>query len=77
MVACWFGSGFLRTLVEGHSSYHGKPVQNDFAANLQGQPCNPAWGTGRVEIDEEGHGANLLFMHVDDAFLQGPTIEKV
>ena len=76
-VACRFGAGFLRTMVEGHPSYQGKPVQNDFAADLQGRPYDPALGTGRVEVDNEGHGANLLFMHVDDTFLHGSTLTKV
>ena len=76
-VACRFGAGFLRAVVEGHSSFQGDPLQNDFASDLQGQKYNSSLGTGRVELDAEGLGSNLLFMHVDDIFLHGPTLTKL
>ena len=67
----------MRTVLKGHPSYQGQPQQNDFASDLQGTQYNANLGTGRAEVGHDGQGVNLLFMHVDDIFLHGPTLEKV
>ena len=76
-VAGRFGAGFIRTVIKGHPSFQGQPQQNNFASDLQGTQYDVSLGTGRVEVGPEGLGVNLLFMHVDDIFLHGPTCKKV
>ena len=74
--ACRFGAGFLREVVNTDPSFQGRQLQNDFTITLLGGEVDPRYGTGRVNIGSDGLGCNLLFMHIDDVFVHGPTYEK-
>ena len=76
-VSCCFGSGFLRTVMDGHPHFQGAPLQNDVTSQLQGKALDARLGTGRVELGNDGTGILLLFMHIDDIFLHGPNLRKV
>jgi hypothetical protein len=54
----------------------GEVVMNDWKVALEGDKFDPKLGVGRILIGSYGLPACLIWIHVDDIFLHGPTHEK-
>jgi hypothetical protein len=54
----------------------GEVLINDWKVALEGDEFDPKLGIGRVLIGSDGLPAYLIWIHVDDIFLHGPTREK-
>jgi hypothetical protein len=54
----------------------GEVLINDWKVALEGDKFDPKLGIGRVLIGSDGLTACLIWIHVDDIFLHGPTREK-
>ena len=72
-----FGAALLRVLQASSVDFQGHPSQNDFVAYIRDQGYDPALGTGRVLLGEDGEPSLLIWIHVDDILLHGPTYAKV
>ncbi|MGH7974468.1 MAG: hypothetical protein ACREBR_02985, partial [bacterium] len=69
-----YGAAFLRLVMDTHYGFQGTPILN----HMLGSPnYNPDWGEGRVLIGRDGLPILLIWIHVDDVFLHGPTAEKL
>ena len=76
-IAGKMGNGSLRQLRGLSHLFHGeRVVDNTWRASLCGEPTNPAWGHGRVEIGADGLPVNLVFSICDDFMVHGPTKRK-
>jgi hypothetical protein len=71
-----FGCVFIRMVVDTRPSFQGSPVQNDYAQGFAGKGYNSRWGIGRVLICTDGLPACIIWIHVDDLLIHGPTYEK-
>jgi hypothetical protein len=72
-----FGAAFLREVIRTSPDFQGTvTVVNDFTSGWNGEGYNPALGIGRVLISEDGQPAVLIWIHVDDILLHGPTYAK-
>lgn len=74
-VAGHFGVSFLQVL-RRHPVFSGTESTNTFASYLGGQQHHAKWGTGRVLLGVDGLPACLVWIHVDDILVHGPTKEK-
>jgi hypothetical protein len=54
----------------------GEVLINDWKVALEGDEFDPKLGIGRVLIGSDGLPVCLIWIHVDDIFLQEPTREK-
>ena len=72
------GSAFIRLMQElAPEVFLGECKSNTWRDSFSGSTYNPKLGHGHVLISEEyGLPAVLLFAHIDDFFLHGPTWEK-
>lgn len=76
-VACRFGNAFIRYIVETCPLFQGTPVHNDFVSQLLGNEFRAEWGIGRVLLGPNGEPALLIWMHVNDILVHGPSFDKV
>ena len=75
--ACRLGAAFIRKLLATYPEFQGEPYLNTKKTQAKGQPYHEGWGHGRVLIDEsDGLPAVLIWAHVDDFLIHGPTKEK-
>jgi hypothetical protein len=72
-----FGAAFLREVIDTDSRFQGLPRDNSMESHLRGLGYDPSLGIGRILIGSDGLPALLLWIHVDDVFLHGPTENKV
>jgi hypothetical protein len=72
-----FGAALLRVIQDTSEDFQGHPAQNDFVSYIRERGYNPSLGTGRVLMGVDGEPSLLIWIHVDDIFLHGPTYEKV
>jgi len=74
-VAGRMGSAFIRLMQElAPEIFLGECKSNTWRDSFSGSTYNPKLGHGHVLISEEdGLPALLLFAHIDDFFLHGPT----
>jgi hypothetical protein len=71
-----FGAAFLRLIFQEVEEVQGEVLINDWKVALGGDEFDPKLGIGRVLIGSDGLPACLIWIHVDDIFLHGPTCEK-
>lgn len=72
-----FGAAFLREVIDTDTNFQGLAMDNTMESHLRGLGYDPALGIGRILIGSDGLPALLLWIHVDDVFLHGPTEDKV
>ena len=75
-IACRIGNGFLRTLRAECEAFQGVPMENSWRVRLQGGEHDTKLGHGRVLMGADGLPACLVWAHVDDYFIHGPTKQK-
>ena len=71
-----YGATFRRLVEETLPAFQGQAIQNDFSTGLSGRGFNPQLGRGRVLLGPDGLPSCLLWLHVDDCLVHGPTKEK-
>jgi hypothetical protein len=71
-----FGAAFLRLIFQEVEEMQGEVLINDWKVALEGDKFDPKLGIGQVLIGYDGLPACLIWIHVDDIFLHGPTREK-
>jgi hypothetical protein len=71
-----FGAAFLRLIFQEVQEMQGEVLINDLKVALEGDEFDPKLGIDRVLIGSDGFPACLIWIHVDDIFLHGPTHEK-
>jgi hypothetical protein len=72
-----YGLAFLRLLREGFGVFQGTPRENCcFTGFEDGSNYDPSLGHGYVLIGDDGLHAVLLWVHVDNFLLCGPSYEK-
>lgn len=71
-----FGMSFTRELMDHSILFGGVVLDNSMPIQLVGQVCNPEWSEGRVLIGAYGLPSVLIFLHVDDILIHGPTHQK-
>ena len=72
-----FGASFIRILLDTCPLFQGRPVDNTFQNFICHQVFDAKLGEGRVLIGSDGLPALLVWLHVDDLLLHGPTYSKV
>lgn len=70
-----FGASFLRRIRQ-HPLFRGTERDNTFVQRLRSQPYQEGVGTGRIQIGSDGLPVCLIWIHVDDLFIHGPTFTK-
>jgi hypothetical protein len=71
-----FGAAFLRLICQEVEEMQGEVLINDWKVALEGSIFDPKLGIGRVLIGSDGLPVCLIWIHVDDIFLHGPTRAK-
>jgi hypothetical protein len=71
-----FGAIFVRLIRETLPAFQGTPMQNDYAGAFAGAGYHPHLGIGRVIIGLDGLPACIIWIHVDDLLIHGPSYEK-
>jgi hypothetical protein len=71
-----FGAAFLCLIFQELEEMQGEVLINDWKVALEGDEFDPKLGIGRFMIGYDGLPACLIWIHVDDIFLHGPTHEK-
>jgi hypothetical protein len=71
-----FGNAFIRMILEGCPLFHGQPQRNNFLCRLAGAAFNPDFGTGRIELSEDGTPVSQLWIHVDNILIHGMAKAK-
>jgi hypothetical protein len=71
-----FGAAFLRLIFQEVEEMQGEVLINDWRIALEGIGFDPKLGIGRVLIGSDGLPVCLMWIHVDDIFLHGPTRAK-
>jgi hypothetical protein len=69
-----YGAALLRTIVDNCEALSGEPILNH---PLLGQNYDATLGEGRVIMGPYGEPFLLIWIHVDDVFVHGPTREKL
>lgn len=69
-----YGAAFLRLIIDTRDGFQGTAVQNHVLSTSR---YNSRWGEGRVLIGKDGLSSLLIWIHVDDVFLHGPTAKKL
>lgn len=72
-----FGGAFIRLVKDTCEEFQGVKVFNTFVEGLQGLPFDPDRGLGVVLIGKDNLPALLLWLHIDDMFVHGPTLAKL
>jgi hypothetical protein len=75
-IACRLGNSGLRLLRSESLQFQGVATENTWRQSFGGDIYHPQLGHGRVLIGADGLPAALLFAHVDDYFIHGPTLRK-
>jgi hypothetical protein len=75
-IACRLGNSGLRLLRSESKHFQGTATENSWRQSFGGTIYHPTLGHGRVLIGADGLPAALLFAHVDDYFIHGPTLRK-
>jgi hypothetical protein len=76
VIACRLGSSGLRLLRTESDLFQGTPHENMWHQSFTGVTYHPKFGHGRVLIGPDGLPAALIFAHVDDYLVHGPTCHK-
>jgi hypothetical protein len=72
-----FGASFVRLLIAESEDFRGQPKANDFTSKwMDDETFDPDIGVGRVDISMDGLPKILVWIHVDDIMIHGPTQEK-
>jgi hypothetical protein len=71
-----FGAAFLHIIFQEVEEMQGEVVINDWKVSLEGDKFDPKLGVGRVLIGSDGLPDCLIWIHVDDIFMNGTTREK-
>jgi hypothetical protein len=71
-----FGAAFPRLIFQEVEEMQGEVVINDWKVALEGDKFDRKLRVGRVLIGSDGLRACLIWIHVDDIFVHGPTREK-
>jgi hypothetical protein len=71
-----FGAAFLRLIFQEVEEVQGEVSINDWKVALEGDEFDPKLGILRVLIGSDGLPVCLIWIHVDDIFLHGPTRAK-
>jgi hypothetical protein len=71
-----FGAAFLRLICQKVEEMQGEVLIDDWKVTLKGSGFDPKLGIGRVLIGSDGLPVCLIWIHVDDIFLHGPTRAK-
>ena len=72
-----FGAAFLRHIIEKFPIFQGEPVDNSVMAYFGKKVYHPEYGEGRILVGADGKPILLVWIHVDDIFLHGPTLAKL
>jgi hypothetical protein len=72
-----FGASLLRVVQASSEDLQGHPDQNDFVSYICKRGYNPSLGMGRVLMGDDGEPSLLIWIHINDNFLHGPTYDKV
>jgi hypothetical protein len=75
-IACRLGNSGLRLLRTESKLFQGTPCENTWRQSFTGAAYRTKFGHGRVLIGDDGLPAALIFAHVDDYFIHGPTCRK-
>jgi hypothetical protein len=77
-IAGRLGASFLRKLRERFPVFQGTPTDNTWWSQMEQRGHDPTLGHGRVLVsDDDGLGACLMWVHVDDFFVHAPTKAKL
>jgi hypothetical protein len=68
-----FGAAFLCLIFQEVEEMQGEVLINDRKVAIQGDVFDPRLGIGRVLIGSDRLPVCLIWIHVDDIFLHGPT----
>jgi hypothetical protein len=71
-----FGAAFLHLICQEVEEMQGEVLIHDWKVALEGSGFDPKLGIGRVLIGSDVLPVCLIWIHVDDIFLHGPTYEK-
>jgi hypothetical protein len=71
-----FGAAFLHLMFQEVEEMQGEVLINDWKVALESDGFCQKFGIGRVLIGSDGIPACLIWINVDDTFLNGPTREK-
>ena len=72
-----FGAAFLRYVVDKFPVFQGTPVDNSPITYFRKTVYHPEYGEGRVLIGSDGEPVVLVWIHVDDILIHGPSFEKL
>ena len=72
-----FGAAFIRYLIDSFPIFQGSPIDNSPMAYFTKRVYHPEYGEGRVLVDSTGTPVVLIWMHVDDILIHGPTLERL
>jgi hypothetical protein len=72
-----FGAAFIRLIIESSPLFQGSPIDNSLVGMILDKNFDPSLGQGRVLIGLDGLPALLIWLHIDDILLHGPTEKKV
>jgi hypothetical protein len=75
-IACRLGNSGLRLLRTESDLFQGTPYENTWRQSFTGTAYRSALGHGRVLVGTDNLPAALIFAHVDDYFIHGPTCRK-
>jgi hypothetical protein len=75
-IACRLGNSGLRLLRSESDLFQGVPHENTWRHSFTGAAYHPKFGHGRVLIGADGLLAAVIFAHVDDYLIHGPTCRK-
>jgi hypothetical protein len=71
-----FGAAFLRLIFQEVEEMQGEVLINYWKVALEGDGFDPKLGIGQFLIGSDGLPVCLIWIHVDDIFLHGPTRAK-
>jgi hypothetical protein len=75
-IACRLGNSGLRLLRTESELFQGVPNKNSWRRSFTGTPYHPKWCHGRFLMGADGLPTALIFAHVDDYLVHGPTCRK-
>jgi hypothetical protein len=75
-ISCRIGNSSLRQLREQSGTFSGQIQENTWRARLVGEPTEPRWGHGLIEIGADGLPVALIWGMVGDFLVHGPTKHK-
>jgi hypothetical protein len=75
-IACRLGNSGLRLLRTESELFQGTPTENSWRNPFGGEVYHAVFGHGRFLMGADGLPAAILFAHVDDYLVHGPTHRK-